>query len=60
MRYIADIPIGHKFTTNTGREGVIIAKSPRTLTAKFEKSTCKLTFKRADCEYPLKEFNTNL
>lgn len=58
MKYISEIPIGHKFMTRTKGEGVIISKTKRTLTAKFEKCTTKLTFKRFDCEYPLKEFNT--
>lgn len=56
MKHISDVPIGHKFMSSTKGQGTIIDKTKRTLTARFKYCTTKVTYNKADCEYPLREF----
>jgi hypothetical protein len=42
---VHEVPIGHTFYNATRGQGVIIARTARTLTAKFPHSTSKITYR---------------
>lgn len=48
---IQDIPIGYKFNHHLKGQGVIIAKTKRTLTAKFHGVTTKITYRHSDATF---------
>jgi len=56
MRTIQEVEIGERFNHATKGEGVIIAKTKRTITAKFQKSTTKLTYKHNDAYFYASDF----
>ena len=43
--YLSEVEIGHTFIHPRKGEGVIIARTKRTLTAKFKCSTTKVTYR---------------
>lgn len=48
---IQEIQIGFKFNHHLKGEGVIIAKTKRTLTAKFDGVTTKVTYRTSDANF---------
>lgn len=53
---VQDVPIGYKFQHGLKGEGVIIARTPRTLTAKFPKSTTKVTYRYLNSDFSPADF----
>jgi hypothetical protein len=53
---VHEVPVGFKFQCPTRGEGVIIKVTPRTLTAKFLKSTSKITYRYLNCDFSPSDF----
>jgi hypothetical protein len=53
---ISEVPIGYKFNHGLKGEGIIIDKTKRTLTAKFEHCTTKVTYKYSDLIFSGSDF----
>ncbi|MDR6844488.1 hypothetical protein [Flavobacterium granuli] len=53
---ISEVPIGHKFNHGTKGEGIIIGKTKRTLTAKFDICTTKVTYRYSDAYFSVSDF----
>ncbi|WP_445458413.1 hypothetical protein [Flavobacterium sp. HNIBRBA15423] len=53
---VSEVPIGHRFNHGIKGEGVIIKKTKRTLTAKFDKSTTKVTYRYSDAYFSPSDF----
>tara|TARA_R110000737_G_scaffold243732_1_gene254781 strand:+ start:344 stop:517 length:174 start_codon:yes stop_codon:yes gene_type:complete len=57
MRTIQDVKIGERFLHSDEKgEGVVIGKTKRTITVKYEKSTCKNTYKHNDAYFYPSDF----
>jgi hypothetical protein len=53
---VHEVPVGFKFQCSKRGEGVIIKVTPRTLTAKFAKSTSKITYRYLNCDFSPADF----
>ena len=51
MRTIQEVVIGEEVTHPSKGKGVIIGKTPRTITAKFKVSTSKVTYRHNDAYF---------
>ena len=56
MKQISEIEIGYKFNHPTKGEGIIIAKTKRTLTASFKACTTKVTYRYSDSRFSIGDF----
>ncbi|QQO97080.1 hypothetical protein Nekkels1_75 [Cellulophaga phage Nekkels_1] len=56
MRTIQDIKLGEKFNHGEKGDGVVIDKTRRTITIKYERSTCKCTYKYNDAYFHISDF----
>lgn len=56
MKTIQEIEVGFTFTHGTKGEGVIIAKTKRTLTAQFRASKTKVTYRSSDARFSVSDF----
>lgn len=56
MRTIQEVEIGERFDCGEKGEGVIIAKTKRTLTAKFDKCTSKVTYRYNHAYFSASDF----
>lgn len=57
MKTIADIQVGHTFNSGRNGEGMIVAKSKRTLTAVFKNGNkVKITYKTTDAYFSGSDF----
>lgn len=53
---ISQVEIGFQFDHGIKGKGVIISKTKRTLTAKFEKCTTKVTYRYSDATFSPSDF----
>jgi len=53
---VKDIKIGFKFNHGTKGEGIIIAATPRTLTAKFKICITKVRYYKSDADFSISDF----
>ena len=56
MKQISEIETGYRFNHPTKGEGVIIAKTKRTLTASFKACTTKVTYRYSDSRFSIGDF----
>jgi len=48
---IQDVKVGDPIISKTGRKGKVISRTKRTITIKFEFSTCKLSYNKNNAEF---------